>query len=114
MISGLSGISRRNSEKDYHSACLILCMMGNFHAFSVVCGLLSNLTFSKNSFRKTLKDYHKLISTCLSIFILGKFACFWCRLLMFQFNFFEKKNSGTLSECQTVLHSYLGPTVLQR
>ena len=34
---------------------LILCILGNFHAFVVVCCLFSKLSFSKSSFRNAIR-----------------------------------------------------------
>ena len=41
--------------------CLLtLCMLGNFACFFVVCLFFSKLTFSKNSFRNTIRMSNSL------------------------------------------------------
>ena len=39
---------------------LILCMLGNFACFFVVCGFFLKLTFSKKSFRNTIRVSNSL------------------------------------------------------
>ena len=54
----------------------ILCMLGNFHAFVFVCCLFSKLTFSKNSFRNSIrvKQFGSGSGQILSVLILVQTA----------------------------------------
>ena len=98
-------------------------MLGNFSCFVVVC----KSTFSKNSFRNTIRvsnslhpdqDWHWSGS---KLFAKVKFHLFFSRLSsdFFQDQLFWKILSGTLSECQTAciqirIDIDLGPNCLQR
>ena len=54
---------------------LSLSMLGNFHAFVVVCSLFSKFTFSKNSFRNTIDVSNCLDPDRMSVLIRVQTVC---------------------------------------